>query len=106
MKKKIITFLSIFCLCAVFISAKDLTGIDIQFTDTHLEISTWKHLHNVRFRLNGDYTYEVKDLPIGDYTAGLATFVDKKGNRFNPFATKALRVSVFCDEGSTYFTAR
>lgn len=106
MKKKIITFLTIFCFCVVFISAKDLTGINIRFSNTQLEITTNQTLHNVRFRVNGDYTYEVKTLNSGTYTVGLATFTDSKGNRFNPFTKAVQRVSVFCSEGSTYFIAR
>lgn len=106
MKKKVITFLSIFCLCAVWLSAKDLTGVNVRFSDTQLEITTNQTLHNVRFRLNGDYTYEVKTLTSGTYTVGLTTFVDSKGKRFNPFAKSVQRVSIFCSEGSTYFTAR
>lgn len=106
MKKKLIIFLSVFCFCAIFISAKDLTGMNIRFSNTQLEITTNQTLHNVRFRLNGDYTYEVKNLSAGTYTVGLATFTDAKGNRFNPFTKKVERISVFCSEGSTYFTVR
>ena len=102
MNKKFIAFLSLLMLCVACIFAKELTGVKVRFSDTQLEITTNQTLHNVRFRLNGDYTYKVKTLSPGTYTVGLATFTDTKGNRFNPFSIRVQRVSIFCSEGSTY----
>lgn len=84
-------------------SSKDLSGVSVSLSTTQLELKTSQTLHNVRIRINGDYTYEVSALEPGTYTAGLATFTDSKGNRFNPFSQKVTGVSIFCREGSAYF---
>ena len=87
-------------------SSKDLSGVSASLSSTQLEIKTTQTLHDVRIRINGDYTYEVSTLSPGTYTAGLATFADSKGNRFNPFKQKVTRVTIFCKEGSTGFTPK
>lgn len=87
-------------------SSKDLSGVSASLSTTQLEIKTTQTLHNVRIRINGDYTYEVSTLTPGTYTAGLTTFADSKGNRFNPFTQKVTRVTIFCKEGSTGFTPK
>lgn len=104
MKKKIIAFISLFFALSAFLFAKDLKGVKVGFSDTQLQISTEQSLSNVRIRVNSDYIYEVSSLPAGIYTVGLATFADKKGNRFNPFSKKIRSVSIFSSQGSTYFT--
>ncbi len=104
MKKKIIAFISLFFALSAFLFAKDLKGVKVGFSDTQLQISTEQSLSNVRIRVNSDYIYEVSSLPAGIYTVGLATFADKKGNRFNPFSKKIRSVSIFSSQGATYFT--
>ena len=103
MNKKFITVLSLLLLCLAFIYAKDLTGVKVRFSSTQLEITTNQTLHNVRFRLNGDYVYEAKTISSGTHTISLSSFADSKGNKFNPSSKKVQRVSIFCSEGSTYF---
>ncbi len=98
-------FCSLFIILSSYVFAKELTGVKIRFNDTQLEITTNKTLNSIRLRLNGDYTCQVERLPAGVYTLGLATFTDSKGNRFNPFRQKVIRITIFCDEGSTGFTA-
>lgn len=87
-------------------SSKSLSGVSASLSATQLELTTIQTLHNVRIRINGDYTYEVSILSPGSYTVGLASFADSKGNRFNPRALVVTRVSIFCKEGSTGFTPK
>lgn len=87
-------------------SSNDLNGVSVGYSDTQLEINTTQTLHDVRIRINNNYIYEVSILPSGHYTVGLATFTDSKGNRFNPFSKKVIGVSIYCDEGFSYFTPK
>lgn len=87
-------------------SSKDLKGVSASLSNTQIEINTTQTLHDVRIRINGDYIYEVSILNPGTYTAGLATFADSEGNRFNPFTQKVTRITIFCKEGSTGFTPK
>lgn len=82
----------------------ELTGVSVSLSPAQIKITTSQTLHNVRIRVNHSYTYEVRTMSPGTYTAGLATFADSKGNRFSPSAQKVTGVGIFSDEGSTYFT--
>lgn len=100
----VVAFITYTCLSEGSVRSKDLKGVSTSLSTTQLKLNTNKTLHNLRIRINGDYTYTESILLSGTYTVGLANFVDSKGNRFNPFTQKVTRVTIFCDEGSTYFT--
>lgn len=82
----------------------ELTGVSVSLSPAQIKITTSQTLHNVRIRVNHSYTYEVRTMSPGTYTAGLATFADSRGNRFSPGTQKVTGVGIFSDEGSTYFT--
>lgn len=100
----ILIFITYTCLSEGSVSSKNLRGISTSLSTTQLKLNTDKTLHNLKIKINGDYTYTESILPSGTYTVGLAAFADSEGNRFNPFIQKITRISIFCDEGSTYFT--
>ncbi len=53
---------------------------------------------NCEITINGDYISKINYLgPLGEAQIGLMEFYDSDGTRFNPFQTKVLSVSIWCD---------
>lgn len=92
----------------VYAGTKEL-NVDVAFSDTQIRISNNESfpLTKVRMKINDKYIYEVDKINANSMnTVGMGVFTLKDGTRFNPYQTAIKSLSIYCTEGSTYFTSK
>ena len=98
-----VLFIVFFIVIAIVSSPEQKTfdlNADVYFNGTQLIIKNHENfdLTNITMMINEKYTLKVSRIKAGtNYMVGVMQFTDQNGTRFNPFITKAVDFSLFCD---------